>query len=179
MDVIHQKKETTLIDSTLTVDTGHDLILDEVNEVTAESSEKTIMTYDEGHHQLQKVMDELYKHAEELADLVPVNGKGDYIGYIYSTENLYSYLLAIYYKGEDILDPSYPYKFSYDSFDELTKTYHEYVDFKSIELEKMKHTEFDIEIVLSYQNKITHSKEFLRYYLSYSSHELKDLTDFY
>ena len=153
---------------------------DEVHEATSESSEKqrTIMTYDEGHQQLQKVIDKLNEHADGLGDRVPVDGRGDYIGYIYSTDNLYKYLLAIYYKGEDVLDSNYPYNYWYDSFDELTKIYHEYVDFSSIELEGLKH-DFDIEIELSYKNKSTNEKGYLKYFISYGKHELKDLSDFY
>jgi hypothetical protein len=151
----------------------YDLSLgDEVNEATSESSEKqrTIMTYDEGHQQLQKVIDKLKKQADDL-------GRGDYIGYIYSTDNLYKYLLAIYYKGEDLLDSNYPYNYSYDSFNELTKTYHEYVDFSSIELEELRHKDSDIEIELSYKNK--NKKGYLKYFISYGKHELIDLSDFY
>ncbi|MFC5602675.1 hypothetical protein [Sporosarcina koreensis] len=145
---------------------------DEVNEETSEPSEKklTIMTYDEGHQQLQKVIDTLYEHTSGL-------DRADYKGYVYSIDNLYYYLLAIYYKGEDLLEPRYPYNYPYESFEELTKTYHEYVDFSSIELEELKH-DYDIEIELSYINKNTHKKGYLNYYISYSKHELKDLSNF-
>lgn len=134
---------------------------DEVNEA---------MTYDEGHQKLQKVIDKLNEHSSGL-------DRGDYIGYIYSIDHLYKYLLAIHYNNEDLLDSSYPYNYSYNSFDELTKTYHEFVDFSSIELEGLKH-DFDIEIELSYKNKKTNEIGYLSYFISYSKHELKDLSGF-
>ncbi len=71
----------------------------EISEVKSEAqnNQGTKMTYDEGHQKIEKVINKLNEFANDL-------DRGDYIGYIYSTGNLYKYLLAIYYKGEDLSD---------------------------------------------------------------------------
>ncbi|MCG3089901.1 hypothetical protein [Sporosarcina cyprini] len=130
------------------------------------------MTYDAGHQQLQYVVDQLRSQADDLS-------RGDYIGYMYATDHLYQYLLAIYYENEDILDVQYPYTYSANLFSELTKLYHDYVDFNSIELKEVHHENVHIEITLSYKSKAAGNEEYLHYFISYGEHELKDQSYFF
>ncbi|GIO06242.1 hypothetical protein J31TS6_22700 [Brevibacillus reuszeri] len=129
------------------------------------------ITYNEGHLKLQKIMDELAQHTGNL-------DRGSYIGYQYSTSQLYNYLLAINYREEDLLDSNYKYQHNFSSFEELVTTYHKNVDFTSVQLTKMKHTGSIIEIVLSYKHKKTKQAASLNYILSYEVHGLTDKSDF-
>lgn len=128
---------------------------------------QTNMNYNEGHMKLQEVMNEINEHSSNL-------DRGAYIGFEYSTGQLYSYLLALNYRGEDLLDPTYIYKYSYKSFEELSSAYHENVDFTSIKLTNLKHEDFEIFIEIAYTNKKTNSTSFLNYHLNYGKHGLID-----
>jgi hypothetical protein len=135
------------------------------------SKHMTKMTYDEGHQTLQMMIDSLAKHADGL-------GRGDYIGYMYATGELYQYLLAIYYKGKDVLDANYFYHYPYQSFMELCDMYHRAVDFTTIDIVDVNHKGFDIDLTLSYTNRQSQMKGYLTYKLSYGVHGLHDLTSF-
>lgn len=129
------------------------------------------ITYNEGHLKLQKLMDELDQHTGSL-------DRGAYIGYQYSTGQLYNYLLALNYKEEDLLDSNYQYFFNFLSFEELVTTYHENVDFTSVQLTKMTHTGSTIDIEISYKHKKTNQEASLNYILTYGVHGLTDKSDF-
>lgn len=136
-----------------------------------DSKKDGTLEYDKQHQQLDKVIQELQKHANGLE-------RGDYIGFIYSSDNLYKYLLAIYYKDIEYLDPNYPYNYPFNTFKELVKTYYENVDFGSIQLEEVNHSNFDIEVEFSYTNLKTNKIDHLKYHLNYGEHALKDLSTF-
>jgi hypothetical protein len=149
---------------------------DDLNTAETSDNQKTKIaynkiTYDEGHKQLQKVMDKLAEYARNLH-------RADYIGYQYSTGQLYKYLLAINYKAEGLLDKNYKYNYNFSSFEELCDTYHENVDFSSVELVNMQHKGSDIEIDFSYRNKKTNQNAYLKYHLSYGIHGVTDKSVF-
>lgn len=143
----------------------------EINEINVQGVKaakiQTNMNYNEGHIKLQEVMNEINEHSSNL-------DRGPYIGFQYSTGQLYSYLLALNYNEGDLLDPTYIYKYNYKSFEELSSAYYENVDFTSVKLSNLMHEDYEIFIEIAYTNKKTNSTSFLNYHLNYDKHGLID-----
>jgi len=133
--------------------------------------QRTQNAYDEGHKKLQQAFDKIAESAINL-------DRGDYIGFQYATGQLYNYLLAINYKDENRFDPNYRYTHKFSSNDALFANYHEYVDFTSVELLRLKHEGFVIEIELRYRNKETGRFNTLKYLLNYGVHGITDKSEF-
>jgi len=127
--------------------------------------------YDEGHNKLQQAFDKIAESAINL-------DRGDYIGFQYTTGQLYNYLLAINYKDENRFDPDYRYTHNFSSNDALFANYHEYVDFTSVELFGLKHEGIILEIELRYKNKKTGRFSTLKYLLDYGVHGIVDKSEF-
>lgn len=131
----------------------------------------SVVIFDQQHMQLEKMKNQLYEHANELE-------RSDYIGYTYSIDQLYNYLLAIHYRRDQgLLDQGYKYEY-FETLDWITEVYHTYVDFSNVELEQLVHVGYQIDIILSYTNKITNEHNFLNYHIDYGIHQLTDYSTF-
>jgi hypothetical protein len=119
-----------------------------------------LTTKNEGHKQ---IYNEVQRKLDEFS--TTLNPGGQYKGYVHATSNLIKYLLAINYKTEELFDNDYPYHNDFSSYQELINTYHEYVDFSSIKLDDLYYNDPEIEIILSYINKKTNQKAYLKYHI--------------
>lgn len=141
---------------------------------TAERNDNTveygtdITSFDPGHMRLDDIRTELQEHANTLEE------RGDYIGYTYSIDHLFQYLLAIHYGDVELLDDSYDYQYSFSSFDQLVDAYHTHVDFSFAELKHMEHEGYHIKVNISIRSRITGEQVSLQYDLDYSEHRLVD-----
>ncbi len=140
--------------------------------VVEEPSEEppSVVTFEEQHMQLENIKNQLYEHANDLE-------RSEYIGYSYSIDQLYNYLLAIHYRDQGYLDQGYKYEY-FETLDWITEIYHTYVDFSNVELEQLVHIGYQIDIILSYNNKITNEHNFLNYHIDYGAHQLTDYSTF-
>jgi hypothetical protein len=130
------------------------------SETSQSSDPHTILsTKNEGHIQ---IYEEVKLKLDDFAKTL--NAGGQYKGFVHSTSNLIKYLLAINYKAEVLFDKDYSYHFDFSSYQELIDAYHEYIEFSSIKLDHIHYSDPELEIILSYTNKKTNQKAYLKYH---------------